>query len=148
MQGIYRCLRAAPSPPPRPPDPHLQVNVPHPLEYPLVGPDHGVYVLCLAAGAALLEGLVGVGRQWVSWGWGSTQGVPKSKHPWCWGALACWYKEEFWPASTGFSGPVNLGLDLSFWEMGRSLLLGGKGWVRPSCCLVCTTQTPHFPDME
>lgn len=58
---------------PRPPAPHLQVNVPHPLEYPLVGPDHGVYVLCLAAGTALLEGLVG-GRQWVSWWGGGTQG--------------------------------------------------------------------------
>lgn len=62
---------------PRPPAPHLQVNVPHPLEYPLVGPDHGVYVLCLAAGTALLEGLVG-GRQWVSW-WGGARRGPKER---------------------------------------------------------------------
>ena len=39
--------------------PHLQVNVSHPFEHPLVGPDHGVYVLCLAAGPAFLESLWG-----------------------------------------------------------------------------------------
>ena len=48
------------SPPPTPAiTPHLQVNVSHPLEHPLVGPDHGVYVLCLTAGPALLESLWG-----------------------------------------------------------------------------------------
>lgn len=47
------------------------------------------------------------------------------------GTPACPYKEESWLASPGFSGHVNLGLGLSFWEMGRSLLLGVEGWVRP-----------------
>lgn len=45
--------------------PHLQVNIAHPLEHPLVGPDHGVCVLCFTAGSALLEDL-GDGEQAVS----------------------------------------------------------------------------------
>ena len=77
--GICICPRAT-SPTPAI-TPHLQVNVSHPLEHPLVGPDHGVYVLCLTAGPALLESLWG-GRMGQLWGpCGDHTG---SEGPWCW----------------------------------------------------------------
>lgn len=129
-------------PQPRPPAPHLQVNVPHPLEYPLVGPDHGVYVLCLAAGAALLEGLVGGDNG--SAGGGARRGSKErasmvlggprvlvqggvlTSEPWV-----------LWPCQSG-AWPFIVG-------NGEKPAPGGGGLGEtPSSCLVCISKTPSF----
>lgn len=69
VHGTGTCLRATPTPASTP---HLQVDISHPLEHPLVGPDHGVCVLCLTAGPALLEGLAGTETVGDSGGRGGT----------------------------------------------------------------------------
>lgn len=69
VHGTCICLRVTPIPTTTP---HLQVNISNPLEHPLVGPDHGVYILSLAASPALLEGLVGRETVGQSGGQGST----------------------------------------------------------------------------
>lgn len=56
VHGLCLCPRVTPT---CAITPHLQVNISNPLEHALVGPDHGVCVLRLTSGPALLEGLVG-----------------------------------------------------------------------------------------
>lgn len=122
VRGVCVCLRVTPSAPP-------------PLTFRSMSRTHLCTRWLVQTTGSMFCVSQRARRSWRAWcgedsgsagfGGGTThrsQGV--SVH--CGGDPGVQYREKFWPASPSFSGHVRLGLGLSSWEMGRSLLPGRR----------------------